>query len=215
MYHCQTVQGVLQHSIGLAVGGGGIYLCPSQQNLAKGSWTQAVLTGVDEAFQGNEIAGVAALHLCQGGVFLGERIVTHLLMSSANRRPRPFTWKVKVVDVQNGISKYDDLYPLHMAQKKSAEENCITEDVVVLVQRDKTYRPFRLKKGRKVFLAVWINVSWIFSNSRKLYFEKVKFYPDGALGRKFGSCFKVEKQQLEWVEDDRQSKEYAPSDGQD
>lgn len=38
-----------------------------------------------------------------------------------------------------------------MAQK---EEDCITEDVVVLIQRNKTYRPFRLKKGRKVFLVM-------------------------------------------------------------
>ena len=31
---------------------------------------------------------------------------------------------------------------------------------------------------------------------RKLRFEKISFYPDGALGKRFGSYFKVEKQQL-------------------
>lgn len=36
---------------------------------------------------------------------------------------------------------------------------------------------------------------------RKLHFEKVSFYPDGALGHKFGSCFKVEKHQLKLVDD--------------
>lgn len=37
---------------------------------------------------------------------------------------------------------------------------------------------------------------------RKLHFEKVSFYPDGALGHKYGSCFNVEKQHLKLVDDD-------------
>ncbi len=73
----------------------------------------------------------------------------------------------------------------------------IREGVVVLLQRDKTYRPFILKKGRKVasmaIASQLIMTSFFF---RKLRFEKIGFYPDGALGERFGSCFKVEKQQL-------------------
>ena len=32
---------------------------------------------------------------------------------------------------------------------------------------------------------------------RKLNFEKISFYPDSALGHRYGSCFKVVKQNLE------------------
>lgn len=94
--------------------------------------------------------------------------------------------------------------------------DCIAEDVVVLIQRDKTYRPFRLKKGRKVLLIVASFWSDFFSlkNFRKVYFGKVRFYPDGALGLKFGSCFKVEEQQLKWVGNEVQSLEYAPTSGE-
>ena len=51
---------------------------------------------------------------------------------------------------------------------------------------------------------------------RKLHFERVKFYPDNALGQKFGSCFQVEKEQLKLVDGSasRQDSDYVPSNGE-
>ncbi|XP_064383975.1 tRNA (adenine(58)-N(1))-methyltransferase non-catalytic subunit TRM6-like isoform X2 [Halichondria panicea] len=59
----------------------------------------------------------------------------------------------------------------------------IAEGAIVLAQRDKTYRLFKLKKGKK------------------LNFDKVGFYPDGALGCYYGSSFKVDMKQLVLVSD--------------
>ena len=43
-------------------------------------------------------------------------------------------------------------------------EECIAEGVVVLIQRDKTYRPFILKKGRQVAsTSVTIGTDRVFS----------------------------------------------------
>ena len=75
----------------------------------------------------------------------------------------------------------------------------ISEGDTVLIQRDKTYRTFVLKKGRWVCLRM--TDCHIYSRSpsstiRKLNLEKLSFYPDKALGLRYGSSFQVERHQL-------------------
>ena len=45
------------------------------------------------------------------------------------------------------------------------------------------------------YMATFILIS-VSISTRKLHFEKLPFYPDGALGQPFGTCFEVHGEHL-------------------
>ena len=81
----------------------------------------------------------------------------------------------------------------------------ISEEVVVLVQRDKAVRPLKLKKGRYTIAAPrgLIKPHLFPLHPRKLHLDRLAFCADGALGHCYGSCFQVDKQHLVPLNEDR------------
>ena len=117
-----------------------------------------------------------------------QRVLTHSdsavipLVGGATWITTPITWK-----------------PLPIRATWKME--CISEGGMVLVQKEKSYRTFVLKKGRwaSVYIEYWNIHAWQINHIwfiRKLSLEKLSFYPDNAFGCHFGSSFQVEKQQL-------------------
>jgi len=48
----------------------------------------------------------------------------------------------------------------------------------------------------RTYIYVYVYVHVLYIPSRKLNFDKVSFFPDGAIGLPYGSCFQVEDRQL-------------------
>lgn len=61
---------------------------------------------------------------------------------------------------------------------------------------------------------VTLELSLNLEHCRKLNFEKVSFYPDRALGLRFGSCFKVVDQHLKQIGESEEGCGLAPTDGE-